>query len=130
MANSKGRFQTWIAPAALSFEPFPSWEFIVGVGAIQRHSRLPEQVSEVAHGERLTLQRCEQLGCIFHASENQNYASIKQNGLSLQAARQGWQRHRLAIHFVYTGGSESPGPGKVIRYGSNIFYVNMDMSSV
>ncbi|CAE7761900.1 unnamed protein product [Symbiodinium necroappetens] len=75
--------------------------------------------------ERLTLQRCQQLGCIFM----QNYESIKQNGISLRATRLGWQRHHLAIHFVYAGGSESPGPGTVIRYGSNIFYAMFDVGA-
>ena len=43
-----------------------------GIGTTQGHSRLPEQVSEAARGERLTLQRCQQLGCIFHAVRQQH----------------------------------------------------------
>ncbi|CAE7935476.1 unnamed protein product, partial [Symbiodinium necroappetens] len=127
MANSKGRFQTWIAPTACSFERFLDWDFSIGVSAIQGHSRLPEQVSEVACGEWLIQQRCGELGCIFHASENRNYESIKRDGLLLRATRHGWQRHRMAIHFVYAGGSASPGPGTVVRYGSNIFYEQLDI---
>ena len=30
MANSKGRFQTWIAPVACSFKRFLDWDFVVG----------------------------------------------------------------------------------------------------
>ena len=59
MANSKGRFQTWIAPVACSFKRFLDWDFVVGISAIQGHSRMPEQVSEVAQGEKLTLARLE-----------------------------------------------------------------------
>ncbi|CAE7862255.1 GIP [Symbiodinium microadriaticum] len=91
------------------------------------------EVSEAARrerlrGERLTLQRCQKFGCIFHASEKKKYDSMKENGLSLLATRQGWQKHRLAIHFVYAGGSESPSPGTVVRYCSNIFYA-MDVGA-
>ena len=48
MANSKGRFQTWIAPVACSFKRFLDWDFTIGISAIQGHSRMPEQVSTVA----------------------------------------------------------------------------------
>ena len=103
MANSKGRFQTWIAPAACSYKRFLDWDFVVGISAIQGHSRVPEQVSEAAQGES--------------------------NGLSIRATRKGWQRHRVAIHFTYAGGTESPGPGTVIRYGANTFYARLDYES-
>ena len=121
MANSKGCFQTWIAPVACSFKRFLDWDFVVGISAIQGHSRVPEQVSEVAQGEKLTLARARELGYIFHAAENVNYESIKSNGLLIRATRKGWQRHRVAIHLTYAGGTESPGPGTVIRYGANVF---------
>ncbi|OLQ07461.1 hypothetical protein AK812_SmicGene9143 [Symbiodinium microadriaticum] len=86
-------------------------------------------VSDIAQGERLTQQWAMELGFIFHASENHNYESIKRDGLLLRATRQGWQRHRMAIHFVYAGGSASPGPGTVVRYGSNIFYAQFDIGT-
>ena len=129
MANSKGRFQTWVAPVACSFKRFLDWDFVVGISAIQGHSRVPEQVSEAAQGEKLTLARARELGCIFHATDNANYESIKSNGLSIRATRKGWQRHRVAIHFTYAGGTESPGPGTVIRYGANVFYAKLDVES-
>ncbi|OLQ08703.1 hypothetical protein AK812_SmicGene7804 [Symbiodinium microadriaticum] len=129
MANSKGRFQTWIAPAACSYKRFLDWDFVVGISAIQGHSRVPEQVSEAAQGEKLTLARARELGYIFHATDNANYESIKSNGLSIRATRKGWQRHRVAIHFTYAGGTESPGPGTVIRYGANTFYARLDYES-
>ena len=129
MANSKGRFQTWIAPAACSYKRFLDWDFVVGISAIQGHSRVPEQVSEAAQGEKLTLARARELGYIFHATDNANYESIKSNGLSIRATRKGWQRHRVAIHFTYAGGTESPGQGTVIRYGANTFYARLDYES-
>ena len=129
MANSKGRFQTWIAPVACSFKRFLDWDFVVGISAIQGHSRMPEQVSEVAQGEKLTLARARELGYIFHAAENANYESIKSDGLLIRATRKGWQRHRVAIHLTYAGGTESPGPGTVIRYGPNVFYAKLDIES-
>ena len=127
MANSKGRFQTWISPKACSFSRFLVWDFSIGISAIQGHRRMPEQVADIAQGERLTAQRASELGFIFHASENHNYESINRDGLLLRATRQGWQRHRKAIHFVYAGGSVSPGPGTVVRYGNNIFYAQLDI---
>ena len=129
MANSKGRFQTWVAPVACSFKRFLDWDFFVGVSAIQGHSRMPEQVSTIAQGEKLTLARARELGYIFHAADNASYESIKENGLLIQATRKGWQKHRVAIHFTYAGGTESPGPGTVIRYGHNVFYAKLDVES-
>ena len=129
MANSKGRFQTWIAPVACSFKRFLDWDFKIGISAIQGHSRMPEQVSTVAQGEKLTLARARELGYIFHAAENSNYESIKSEGLLIRATRKGWQKHRVAIHLTYAGGTESPGPGTVIRYGANVFYAKLDIES-
>ena len=129
MANSKGRFQTWIAPVACSFKRFLDWDFVVGISAIQGHSRMPEQVSEVAQGEKLTLARARELGYIFHAAESANYESIKSDGLLIRATPEGWQRHLVAIHLTYAGGTESPGPGTVIRYGPNVFYAKLDIES-
>ena len=129
MANSKGRFQTWIAPVACSFKRFLDWDFTIGISAIQGHSRMPEQVSTVAQGEKLTLPRARELGHIFHAAENANYESIKSEGLLIRATRKGWQKHRVAIHLTYAGGTESPGPGTVIRYGANVFYAKLDIES-
>ena len=51
MANSKGRFQTWIAPVACSCKRFLDWDFTIGISAIQGHSRMPEQVADIAQGE-------------------------------------------------------------------------------
>ena len=62
---------------------------------------MPEQVADIAQGERLTQQRAMELGYIFHASENHNYESIKRDGLLLRATRKGRQRHRVAIHMTY-----------------------------
>ena len=129
MANSKGRFQTWIAPVACSFKRFLDWDFAIGISAIQGHSRMPEQVSTVAQGEKLTLARARELGYIFHAAENSNYESIKSDGLLIRATRKGWQKHRVAIHLTYAGGTESPGPGTVIRYGAHVFYAKLDIES-
>ena len=129
MANSKGRFQTWIAPVACSFKRFLDWDFAIGISAIQGHSRMPEQVSTVAQGEKLTLARARELGYIFHAAENANYESIKSDGLLIRATRKGWQKHRVAIHLTYAGGTESPGPGTVIRYGANVFYAKLDIDT-
>ncbi|CAE7937795.1 unnamed protein product [Symbiodinium necroappetens] len=61
MANSKGRFQTGIAPMACSFSRFLDWDFSIGISAIQGHSRMPEQVADIAQGERLTAQRLRSL---------------------------------------------------------------------
>ena len=81
MANSKGRFQTWISPLACSFNRFLDWDFSVGISATQGHSRMPEQVADIAQAERLTAQRASELGFIFRASENHNYECIKRDGL-------------------------------------------------
>eukprot|EP00439_Symbiodinium_sp_Y106_P055230 s6932_g7.t1 len=62
---------------------------------------------------------------IFHATDNANYEGIREKGLVLEATRASWQRHRLAIHFVYAGGVTSPGPGTVIKYGPYVFYCNL-----
>ena len=56
-ANSKSRFSIWISPAALTFPRFYDWDFVIGIGAIQGHTRIPEVVSEEALGERLTIER-------------------------------------------------------------------------
>ena len=125
-ANSKNRFSIWISPAALTFSRFFDWNFVIGIGAIQGHTRIPEEVSEEALGERLTIERCQQLGFIFHASHNSNYNSIRETGLSLDAVRFSGQSSRKAIHFVYAGGSVSPGAGTVIKYGSFMFYAQLD----
>ena len=108
---------------------FWDWDFTIGISAIQGHSRMPEQVSTVAQGEKLTLARARELGHIFHAAENANYESIKSDGLLIRATRKGWQKHRVAIHLTYAGGTESPGPGTVIRYGANVFYAKLDVES-
>ena len=125
-ANSKNRFSIWISPAALTFPRFYDWDFVIGIGAIQGHTRIPEVVSEEALGERLTIERFQQLGFIFHASHNSNYNSIRETGLSLDAVRYSGQSSRKAIHFVYAGGSVSPGAGTVIKYGSFMFYAQLD----
>ncbi|CAE7518267.1 unnamed protein product [Symbiodinium necroappetens] len=121
MANSKGRFQVWLHPAALVFDRFISWGFDSGI------SRLPEQAKK--HRERVS-SRVRQRGCIFHATENANYESIRNCGLVLQATKQSWQQHRRAIRFVYTGGLEFPGSRTVIRYGRNIFYAMLEVEAV
>ena len=130
MANSKGRFNIWVAPVALTFGRFLDWDFHIGVSATQGHSRVPDQVSEISRGERLSIERCRKLGMIFHATDNANYeGSIREKGLVLEATRASWQRHRLAIHFVYAGGVTSPGPGTAIKYGPYVFYCNLDYES-
>ncbi|OLP83791.1 hypothetical protein AK812_SmicGene35407 [Symbiodinium microadriaticum] len=48
MANSKGRFQTWISPLACSFNRFLDWDFSVGISAIQR-----DHAKEEGEGKRL-----------------------------------------------------------------------------
>ena len=90
---------------------------------------MPVQVSTAAQGEKLTLARARELGYIFHAAENANYESIKSDGLLIRATRKGWQKHRVAIHLTYAGGTESPGPGTVIRYGANVFYAKLDIDT-
>ena len=65
MANSKGRFQTWIAPVACSFKRFLDWDFTIGISAIQGHSRMPEQVSTVAQGEKTHLGQSSRVGPYF-----------------------------------------------------------------
>ena len=47
----------------------------------------------------------------------------------MEATRASWQRHRLAVHFVYAGGVRSPGPGTVVKYGPYVFYCNLDYKS-
>ena len=69
------------------------------------------------------------MGYIFHAAENANYESIKSDGLLIRATRKGWQKHRVVIHLTYAGGTESPGPGTVIRYGANVFYAKLDIDT-
>ena len=43
----------------------------------QGHSRIPGNVAEEALGERLTAERCRQLGQIFHASRNSNSQRVQ-----------------------------------------------------
>ena len=129
MANSKGGFSWWVAPKALVFDRFFDWDFDISVGAIQGLSRMPGEVAEEALAERLTAERCRQLGMIFHASHNSNYESIRERGLILTAVRFGGQRHRRAIHFVYAAGEVSPGAGTVIKYGNYMFYAKLDYES-
>ena len=99
MANSKGRFNIWVAPVALTFDRFFDWDFHISISATQGHTRVPEQVSEISLGERLSIERCRKLGMIFHATDNANYESIREQGLVLEATRASWQKHRLAVHF-------------------------------
>ena len=129
MANSKGRFNIWVAPVALTFGRFFDWDFHISISATQGHTRVPEQVSEISLGERLSIERCRKLGMIFHATDNANYEGIRERGLVLEATRASWQRHRLAVHFVYAGGVTSPGPGTVVKYGPYVFYCNLDYES-
>ena len=126
MANSKGRFNIWVAPVALTFDRFFDWDFHISISATQGHTRVPEQVSEISRGERLSIERCRKLGMIFHATDNANYEGIRERGLVLEATRASWQKHRLAVHFVYAGGVTSPGPGTVVKYGPYVFYCNLD----
>eukprot|EP00439_Symbiodinium_sp_Y106_P004604 s15785_g1.t1 len=63
---------------------------------------------------------------IFHATDNANYEGIRERGLVLEPTRASWQKHRLAVHFVYAGGVTSPGPGTVVKYGPYVFYCNLD----
>ena len=65
MANSKGRFNIWVAPVALTFGRFFDWDFHISISATQGHTRVPEQVSEISLGERLSIERCRKLGMIF-----------------------------------------------------------------
>ena len=65
MANSKGRFNIWVAPVALTFDRFFDWDFHISISATQGHTRVPEQVSEISLGERLSIERCRKLGMIF-----------------------------------------------------------------
>eukprot|EP00439_Symbiodinium_sp_Y106_P039031 s2383_g4.t1 len=126
MANSRGRFNIWVAPVALTFGRFLDWDFHIGISATQGHTRVPEQVSEISLGERLSIERCRKLGMIFHATDNANYEGIRERGLVLEATRASWQRHRLAVHFVYAGGVTSPG---LVKYGPYVFYCNLDYES-
>ena len=129
MANSKGRFNIWVAPVALTFGRFFDWDFHISISATLGHTRVPEQVSEISLGERLSIERCRKLGMIFHATDNANYEGIRERGLVLEATRASWQKHRLAVHFVYAGGVTSPGPGTVVKYGPYVFYCNFDYES-
>ena len=103
MANSKGRFNIWVAPVALTFGRFFDWDFHISISATQGHTRVPEQVSEISLGERLSIERCRKLGMIFHATDNANYEGIR--------------------------GVTSPGPGTVVKYGPYVFYCNLDYES-
>ena len=87
MANSKGRFNIWVAPVALTFGRFFDWDFHISTSATQGHTRVPEQVSEISLGERLSIERCRKLGMIFHATDNANYEGIREKGLVLEATR-------------------------------------------
>ena len=102
------------------FDRFFDWDFDISVGVISVDEAL---------GERLTAERCGQLGQIFHASHNSNYESIREHGLLLAAVRSSGQRHCQASHFVYAGGEASPGPGTVIKCGSFMFYAKLDYES-
>ena len=106
---------------ALTFDRFFDWDFHISISATQGHTRVPEQVSEISLGERLSIERCRKLGMIFHATDNANYESIREQGLVLEATRASWQKHRLAVHFVYAGGVTSPGLGTVVKYGPYVF---------
>ena len=65
MANSKGRFNIWVAPVALTFDRFFDWDFHISISATQGHTRVPEQVSEISRGERLSIERCRKAGHDF-----------------------------------------------------------------
>ena len=78
MANSKG-FNIWVGSCGTDFWSLPR----LGLPHRQGHTRVPEQVSEISRGERLSIERCRKLGMIFHATDNANYEGIREKGLVL-----------------------------------------------
>ncbi|CAE7464111.1 unnamed protein product [Symbiodinium natans] len=131
LTNSKGRFFTYVRPAPCS----PTGE--VGVqdfamnirlGAIQGHTRVSSVQTEEALGMEITLGMAGRLGYVFHATEKWNHDNILKQGLITDAGRPGEKRDpRCAVHFTYAGGEEAPRAGTVIRYGSNVIYVVLDL---
>ena len=73
---------------ALTFGRFLDWDFHIGVSATQGHTRVPEQVSEISLGERLSIERCRKLGMIFHATDNANYEGIRESVRGASSWRQ------------------------------------------
>ena len=126
LSSSKGRFCLYFAPSKCAYDSLRDFDFEVCIAAIQGHSRVPDHVSAEAMGHQLTIEECRNLGFIFHASKYDNYNSILERGLLLEATRYAGQRARTAIHFVYAGGSEGPREGTVIRYGRDIFYAQLN----
>ena len=114
VANSKGRFQTWIAPVACSFKSSESQRSRDTVACPSRSRTSPRSHTGPGSGAGIYIPR--------RGEPQLLYESIKSDGLLLRVTPKEWQRHRVAIHLTYAGGSESPGPGTVTRYGANIFF--------
>ena len=103
LATSKGRVQIWVCPTALAFDRFMDFS------AAQGYSRLPKQVEAAALGERLTLAGRQQLGHIFHGTDNYNHEGVKSLGLQLGAVR---LHRRRCYAWPMAGSASCPGTSR------------------
>ena len=102
--------------------------FHIKIRAVQGHSSLPRGYDPSALGELLDLQKCTDMGYIFHASSNVNYDCIDAHGavLSPFAHGLGREKGRAGVHFVYAGGTTPLRHGTLIRKGRDIHYWNLN----
>ena len=104
LSSSKGRFLSLLWPRQGA--PMTAFEILISRSALRPSKGTvvsPDHVSAEAMGHQLTIEECRNLGFIFHASKYDNYNSIVERGLLLEATRYAGQRARTAIHFVYAG---------------------------
>ena len=128
--NSKARYRIIVKLVDVDFSDLNKLDFDVYVAAWQGHSRMADSLSETALGEVLTLERCRQLGYIFHSAFAKDYQSIQSQGMLRSSVKEQGQSGRLAIHFVYGGGTEAPRQGTLIWEGNDRFYVNLDYETL
>ena len=122
--NSKARYRIIVKLVDVDFSDLNKLDFHIYAAAWQGHSRMADSLSETALGEVLTLERCKQLGYIFHSAFAKDYQSIQSQGMLRSSVKEQGQSGCLAIHFVYGGGTEAPRQGTLIWEGNETLYAD------
>ena len=121
LSNSKGRLRLIVKPSRDIFPSADTVGFEIRLAANQGRTRVSSTMVEDTLGAPLDVGKCKELGHMLHAAQNNNFQSIKKDGLLLAETRQPGQTSRITIHFVYAGGSVPPREGTHIATGHRLF---------
>jgi RNA:NAD 2'-phosphotransferase (TPT1/KptA family) len=126
LSNSKGRYRVIVKPSRDFFHHSGEMGFEIRIAANQGHTRVSSTMVEETLGAPLDVQKCKELGHIFHAAHNRNFEAIKRDGLLLAETRQPGQTNRVTIHMVYAGGTVAGKEGTHMMTGPHLFYAELD----